>query len=67
LAKRCRDLSQESFDLTIAGALRALSDELDAKSRRLDRVTANRNAFPLRLRLTQLFDEARAFARRFRR
>jgi hypothetical protein len=63
LAKRCRDLSQESFDLTVAGALRALGDELDEKSRRLDRVTANRNT--LRLRLTQLFDDARAFARRF--
>ena len=31
-----RDFSQECFDLTVAGELRALGEELDAKARQLD-------------------------------
>jgi hypothetical protein len=36
VARRSRDLSQECFDLTVAGELRALGEELDAKARQLD-------------------------------
>jgi hypothetical protein len=63
LAIRCRNLSQESFDLTIAGELRALGEELDAKSRQLDRATDSRRT--IQHRLGQLFAEAREFVRGF--
>lgn len=63
VARRSRDLSQECFDLTVAGELRALGEELDAKARQLDGSTETRNT--LRRRLTQLLAEARTLVRRF--
>ena len=36
-AKRCFDLSQQCFDLTVAEQLRMLSESLDAKARDVER------------------------------
>jgi hypothetical protein len=41
LARCCRDLSEECFDLTVAGKLRVLSESLEARARELDRTEAS--------------------------
>ena len=63
VARRSRDLSQECFDLTVAGELRALGEELDAKARQLDRTADHRET--IQHRLSQLFADAREFVRGF--
>ncbi len=65
VARRSRDFSQECFDLTVAGELRALGEELDAKARQLDghaesRVTLGR-------RLSEALASAHVLARRLLR
>ena len=63
LAARFRRLSQECFDLGIAGELRAIGEELDAKARQLDRATNNHGT--IQHRLDQLVTDAREFVRGF--
>jgi hypothetical protein len=63
VARRSRDLSQECFDLTVAGELRALGEELDAKARQLDHHNAeDRGTFTGRL--SEALAKARHLARR---
>jgi hypothetical protein len=38
LARCCRDLSEECFDLTVAGKLRRLSESVEARAREIERV-----------------------------
>jgi hypothetical protein len=63
VARRSRDLSQECFDLTVAGELRALGEELDAKARQLDGQHAESRG-TLRSRLSEALATAQHFARR---
>jgi hypothetical protein len=65
LARRSRDLSQECFDLTVAGELRAFGEELDAKARQLDRDAGSRVTFGRRL--SEALADARDLARRLLR
>jgi hypothetical protein len=63
VARRSRDLSQECFDLTVAGELRALGEELDAKARQLDGQHAESRG-TLTRRLSEALANAQHFARR---
>ena len=65
VARRSRDLSQECFDLTVAGELRALGEELDAKARQLDGHAASR--VTLGQRLSEALANAHDLARRLLR
>ena len=65
VARRSRDLSQECFDLTVAGELRALGDELDAKARQLDGHAGSR--VTLGRRLSEALAHAQDLARRLLR
>ena len=62
LAARVRDLSQDCFDLGIAGELRSIGEELDAKARQPDRAKGNRT---IQHRMSQLIADARGFIRGF--
>jgi hypothetical protein len=65
VARRSRDLSQECFDLTVAGELRALGEELDAKARQLDRHAGSRGTF--KRRLSEALHDTQNFIRRLLR
>ena len=60
LARRCRELSQNCFDLTVAGELRTLAEELESKSRRTDQ---REHGESMSERLNGTFARIKEFAR----
>jgi hypothetical protein len=66
-AKRCRELSQQCFDLTVAEQLRVLSESFEAKARDLDRASRRRGPGRLRTEIARYTERLRQLAVRYER
>lgn len=63
VARYCRELSEECFDLTVAGKLRRLSESIEAKAREPERGRGARNAMSSWAALGRWLRQRRPFAR----
>jgi hypothetical protein len=66
-AKRCLDLSQQCFDLTVAEQLRVLSKSFEAKAHDIERAAGRRRDNPARAALARLVTWSGAFTARVER
>jgi hypothetical protein len=66
-AKRCLELSQQCFDLTVAEQLRVLSESFDAKAQDIDKASARRWPGQLRAEIARYVDRLHQLAARYER
>ena len=66
-AKRCLELSQQCFDLTVAEQLRVLSESFDAKAQDIDKASARRWPGLLQAEIARYVGRLRQLAARYER
>lgn len=64
-ARRCFDLSQQCFDITVAEQLRVLSESFDAKARDMDAGATGPRRDSRRATIVRLVVRMRSLPRRF--